>query len=100
MGDMLVGKQGYKGLLCGSLGGVFCSRPLVVGVVSAVFLLPAVSFRSVLPTYCHVANLDLQFRLPEADAQLRRLQDDGRASAESVKTCILDCSCFLKLAWI
>ena len=46
IGDMLVGKPGFKGLLCGWLGGAACSRPLIVGIVSALFLLPAVSFRS------------------------------------------------------
>jgi hypothetical protein len=45
IGDMLVGKEGYAGLLCGSLGGVFCGRPLVVGLTALFVLLPAISFR-------------------------------------------------------
>lgn len=45
IGDMLVGKEGYQGLLCGSIGGAFCGRPLVVGLVVLIVLIPAVSFR-------------------------------------------------------
>ena len=45
IGDMLVGKEGFQGLLCGSIGGIFCSRPFVVGLVSIIVLIPAVSFR-------------------------------------------------------
>ena len=45
IGDMLVGKQGFQGLLCGSIGGIFCSRPFVVGLVTLIVLIPAVSFR-------------------------------------------------------
>lgn len=49
IGDMLVGKEGYAGLLCSWLGGPFCGRPLVVGLVALFVLLPAVSFRSTPP---------------------------------------------------
>ena len=52
IGDMLVGKEGYKGLLCGWLGGAACNRPLVAGVVTAAVLVPAISFR------CAMAMLD------------------------------------------
>ena len=45
IGDVLVGKPGYLGLLCSSVGGVLCNRPLVVGLVTLIVLIPAVSFR-------------------------------------------------------
>lgn len=48
IGDMLVGKEGFEGLLCGSVGGLFCSRPFVVGMVTLIVLVPAISFRSLL----------------------------------------------------
>lgn len=50
IGDMLVGKEGYTGLLCGAFGGVFCARPFVVGLVVLIVLIPAVSFRQVPPS--------------------------------------------------
>lgn len=50
IGDMLVGKEGFKGLLCSWLGGAACNRPLIVGIVTALVLLPAVSFRYHFPS--------------------------------------------------
>lgn len=47
VGDILVGKTGFGGLLCSHRHGALCSRPLVVGLVTAVGLLPSVSFRYV-----------------------------------------------------
>ena len=49
-GDMLVGKPGFKGLLCQYLGDRphfhwACSRPIVTGLVTLLILLPLVSFR-------------------------------------------------------
>ena len=56
IGDMLVGKEGYKGLLCGWLGGAACNRPLVAGVVTAVVLVPAISFRCAMAMLNHVTK--------------------------------------------
>lgn len=49
-GDMLVGKPGYKGLLCSYLGDHAhlqwtCNRTIVTGLVTIVVLAPLVSFR-------------------------------------------------------
>ena len=49
-GDMLVGKPGFKGLLCQYLGSQphcewACNRIAVTGLVTLVILLPLVSFR-------------------------------------------------------
>lgn len=52
-GDMLVGKPGYKGLLCSYLGDHAhlqwtCNRTIVTGLVTIVVLAPLVSFRYIL----------------------------------------------------
>lgn len=49
-GDMLVGKPGYKGILCDYLGQVehchwTCNRTIVTGIVTLVILVPLASFR-------------------------------------------------------
>lgn len=49
-GDMLVGKPGFKGLLCDYLGDKphchwACNRKIVTGLVTLLVLLPLVSFR-------------------------------------------------------
>ena len=44
LGDMLVGEK-LDGLICGGLGGIACSRPLVVGIVTLLVLVPLISVR-------------------------------------------------------
>lgn len=56
VGDLLVGKKGFEGLLCSSRDDIMCSRALVVGATTAIVLLPAVSFRHI-PLHCHMPIL-------------------------------------------
>ena len=55
LGDMLVGEK-HDGLICGGLGGIACSRPLVVGIVTLLVLVPLISVR-LLPFQAHSFKL-------------------------------------------